>query len=43
MGKFYGLKIKNKEINSKTGEAWKLEDVPKFWRAATERWLSENQ
>lgn len=24
MGRFYGVKIKNKEINPKTGEAWKL-------------------
>lgn len=35
MGKFYGLKIKDGE---KT-----LEDVPKLWKAATEKWLKENQ
>lgn len=42
MGKFYGLKIKAGEINMKTGEPWKVEDVPKLWRAAAEKWLSEN-
>ena len=34
MGKFYGLKIKSGEM--------RLVDVPKLWRAATERWLREN-
>lgn len=39
MGAFYGSKIRNGEINQKTGKAWKLEDVPSFWRAKTELWL----
>ena len=42
MGRFYGLKIKNGEINPKTGAAWKLADVPKLWRHATEVWLEEH-
>ena len=42
MGRFYGLKIKNGEINPATGEAWTLNDVPKLWRKATEKWLNEN-
>lgn len=42
MGRFYGIKIKNGEINDATGEAWKLEDVPKLWRKATEKWLAAN-
>ena len=42
MAAFYGTKIKNKEINSKTGEAWKIEDVPKLWKKSTEKWLEEN-
>lgn len=42
MGRFYGTKIKNGEINSRTGEPWTLDDVPKLWRKATEKWLNEN-
>lgn len=42
MGRFYGTKIKSGEINPKTGEAWKLADVPKLWKAATEAWLEAN-
>lgn len=42
MGKFYGVKIKNEEINPKTGEAWTIEDVPKLWKRATQKWLAEN-
>ena len=42
MGRFYGLKIKNQDINPKTGEAWKLEDVPRLWRNATAAWLAAN-
>lgn len=34
MGRFYGLKIKRGEMT--------LEQVPKFWRAATEKWLAAN-
>lgn len=32
MVKFYLNKIKNKEINSITGEVWKIEDVPTLWK-----------
>lgn len=32
MAKIYYKKIINGEINSATGEAWKLEDVPAKWR-----------
>ncbi len=39
MGAFYGSKIKNKEINPRTGKEWTLEDVPSFWRKKTEEWL----
>lgn len=42
MGAFYGRKIKNGEINPKTGAAWVIGDVPKLWRAATIKWLSEH-
>lgn len=42
MGRYYGEKILNEEINSRTGEPWKIEDVPKLWRKATEKWLEEN-
>lgn len=42
MGRFYGVKIRNAEVNPKTGEAWKLEDVPKLWKQATETWLKGN-
>lgn len=42
MGRFYGTKIKNGKINPATGEAWTLNDVPKLWRKATEKWLNEN-
>ena len=42
VGRFYGTKIKNAEINPKTGEAWTLEDVPRLWKNATQKWLNEN-
>ena len=42
MARFYGTKISHGEINQKTGEAWKLEDVPTRWRTATEAWLEAN-
>lgn len=34
MGKFYGLKIKSGEM--------RIEDVPKLWKSATEKWLKQN-
>ncbi len=42
MGRFYGTKILNGDINPATDEAWKLEDVPKLWRRATAAWLAVN-
>lgn len=42
MARFYGLKIKNGEINPKTGMAWTIENVPKLFRAATAAWLAAN-
>lgn len=42
MGRFYGTKIKNAEINPKTGETWKLDDVPALWKNVTQKWLNEN-
>lgn len=42
MGAFYGNKIRNKEVNPKTGAAWKLQDVPSLWRTKAEQWLSNN-
>ena len=35
MGRFYGLKILAGE---KT-----LEEIPKLWKTATEKWLNQNQ
>lgn len=35
MAKIYARKIHDGAINSKTGEAWKLEDVPARWHDAT--------
>lgn len=29
---YYVAKIQNGEINSKTGQAWIVQDVPKLWR-----------
>ena len=39
MNVFYGRKIMNEEINSKTGKPWNLEDVPAYWQAAVGQWL----
>ena len=41
MGRFYAEKIKRPDINDKTGEPWKLEDVPSLWRKKTEAALAE--
>lgn len=43
MRKFYGSKIKNGEINSKTGKAWNIDDVPRLWKNATQKWIEENK
>lgn len=42
MGAFYGKKIRDGEFNPKTGEKWKLDDVPSLWRKRTEDWLKMN-
>ena len=42
MGAFYGVKIKNKELNQKTGAAWKIQDVPSLWRLKVEQWLKSS-
>lgn len=34
MGKFYGIKIRKGKMT--------IEDVPKLWVNATEKWLNEN-
>lgn len=34
MGRFYGIKINNNDMM--------LENVPKLWMEATEKWLNEN-
>ena len=39
MAKLYLQKINNQEINSATGEVWKLEDVPMLWRTQVEELL----
>ncbi len=40
MAKIYLKKIKNKETNTATGEAWKLQDVPMLWRVEVEELLN---
>ena len=42
MGRFYGTKIKNQEINPKTNQPWKLADVPRLFRPAVDKWLADN-
>lgn len=41
MAKLYLQKINNQEINTQTGEAWKLEDVPMLWRDEVQALLEE--
>ena len=41
MVELYLQKINNQEINTLTGEAWKLEDVPMLWREEVGRVLDE--
>ena len=43
MAKLFLNKIKSGEINSATGDAWKLEDVPMLWRAEVEAMLEQNE
>ncbi|MBO6239807.1 MAG: hypothetical protein J6O61_03055 [Butyrivibrio sp.] len=41
MGEWYGKKIINEVINPKTSKAWAMADVPKLWKAKTQKWLDE--
>jgi len=41
MAKVYADLIRYKKINSKTGQPWKLADVPERYRAEVERILGE--
>lgn len=34
MGRFYGIKILSGDI--------KIEDIPKYWKKLTEKWLDKN-
>ena len=40
MAKLYAQKINNQEINTLTGEVWKLQDVPTLWRTQVEELLN---
>lgn len=42
MGAFYGRKIINGEMNPKTGETWKMEDVREFWKKDVSKYLEEH-
>ena len=42
MAKVYANLIKNKTINPKTGNEWKIEDVPSGIRDEVERLLNPN-
>ena len=42
MGKFYGEKILYGMINSKTGKAWTIKDIPAYWIEKTENCMEEN-
>lgn len=39
MAEFYENKIRNKESNPKTGNAWCIDDVPKLWKKKVEELL----
>lgn len=41
MVEYYVAKIINKEIYTKTGEVWCIEDVPKLWRKKVAAALKE--
>lgn len=38
---FYVTKIRNKDINPGTAEAWKVEDVPNLWKKKVEAELQK--
>ncbi len=42
MDEFYGKKIRNGDMNPKTGEVWKLDDVRAYWKQRVVKWLEEN-
>lgn len=42
MGAYYGKKILNGAINSKTGLSWTIGDVPNYWKVKTQKWLDEH-
>ena len=42
MGAFYGKKIQHEDINTVTGKAWTIKDVPAYWQEKVKTWLSEN-
>lgn len=39
IGEYYGTFIIDGTINEKTGEAWKIEDVPERFRPQTQAWV----
>lgn len=41
MDRLYFNKIKDQEINFKTGEIWRAEDVPSLWRERVREMLNE--
>lgn len=41
MAKVYASLIESGAVNAKTGEPWKLADVPARWRAQVEKLLKE--
>lgn len=42
MAKLYYNKIKNKEVNSTTGEVWAISDVPALWKKQVQEMLDED-
>lgn len=42
MAAYYGTKIIKGETNNSTGQPWKVDDVPKLWRAKTRKWVDEH-
>lgn len=43
MAKIYYRKIVNHEINTATGEEWKIEDVPVRWREEVREMIENNR
>lgn len=40
MVEFYGRLILKGEINTTTGKAWTVEDVPSYWADDVKEWLA---